>query len=214
MSFSVDTKGYVHTYEAYRIPKGTTVKNSIGEDIVLSENEDKLVLTAKAGKQLVKDRFDYGNALKMELDKRCIKSQEEAQAKFAKEQMKAISVFRSMSNGDVVPSADESKLMEYDPKLYQVAKMAQMMAQMAKKDAERKKSEYDAREEEADRQRQEKLNADVHEALEGMNGEYSKFAQAQSSSIIEIDSAGIDFSTFQTMNLGGGVTGAYIDLSC
>ncbi|MCQ2497317.1 MAG: hypothetical protein MJ131_12105 [Lachnospiraceae bacterium] len=95
----------------------------------------------------------------MELDKRCIKSQEEAQAKFAKEQMKAISVFRSMSNGDVVPSADESKLMEYDPKLYQVA-------------------------------------------------------QAQSSSIIEIDSAGIDFSTFQTMNLGGGVTGAYIDLSC
>lgn len=40
-----------------------------------------------------------------------------------------------------------------------------------------------------------------------MNGEYSKFAQAQSSSIIEIDSAGIDFSTFQTMNLGGGVTG-------
>ena len=112
---------------------------------------------------------------KMELDKRCIKSQEEAQAKFAKDQM---------------------------------------MAQMAKKDAERKKSEYDAREEEADRQRQEKLNADVHEALEGMNGEYSKFAQAQSSSIIEIDSAGIDFSTFQTMNLGGGVTGAYIDLSC
>ena len=45
-------KPFLHGYEAYRIPKGTTVKDSAGKDIVLSEEKDVLVLTEKASKQL------------------------------------------------------------------------------------------------------------------------------------------------------------------
>ena len=30
--------GYLHTYEAYRIPKGTKVKDAAGEEIILSKN--------------------------------------------------------------------------------------------------------------------------------------------------------------------------------
>lgn len=63
MGFSVDTTGYVHTYEAYRVPKGTTVMNAAGEDVILSKDEDTLVLTEAASRQLVKDRRDYGSAL-------------------------------------------------------------------------------------------------------------------------------------------------------
>lgn len=56
-----------------------------------------------------------------------------------------MAVFRSMSNGDIVPDSDEKKLMKYDDKLYQAAKMAQAMAQRMKKQAENKESEWDER---------------------------------------------------------------------
>ena len=132
MGFSVDTTGYVHTYEAYRVPKGTTVKNAAGEDVILSKDEDTLVLTEAASRQLVKDRRDYGSALQAKAEIAAQKTQEEAAKKHAQDQAKAMSVFRSLSNGDEVPSTDESKLMEYDQKLYQAAKAAQAMAQMVK----------------------------------------------------------------------------------
>ncbi len=40
MGFSVDFTGYIHKYEAYRIPKGTVVKKAADEDVVLSEEEE------------------------------------------------------------------------------------------------------------------------------------------------------------------------------
>lgn len=49
-------KAYLHSYEAYRVPKGTAVKDAAGKDVVLSEEQDVLVLTEKASKQLIKDR--------------------------------------------------------------------------------------------------------------------------------------------------------------
>jgi len=42
------------------------------------------------------------------------KTQQAASEKIAKDQAKAMAVFRSLANGDNVPSSDESKLMEYD----------------------------------------------------------------------------------------------------
>lgn len=42
---------------------------------------------------------------------------------------KIMEVARRLCRGDVVPSYDEKKLMEYDSGLYQMAKNAQMMAQ-------------------------------------------------------------------------------------
>ena len=40
--------GYLHTYEAYRVPKGTKVQDATGKEVVLSNEEDVLVLTEKA----------------------------------------------------------------------------------------------------------------------------------------------------------------------
>jgi hypothetical protein len=52
-----------------------------------------------------------------------------------------------MSKGDVVAGSDEQKLIDYAPKLYHAAKMAQMMAQKAeakKHDAQWSQEEEDA----------------------------------------------------------------------
>ena len=212
MGFSVDTTGYVHTYEAYRVPKGTTVKNAAGEDVILSKDEDTLVLTEAASRQLVKDRRDYGSALQAKAEIAAQKTQEEAAKKHAQDQAKAMSVFRSLSNGDEVPSTDESKLMEYDQKLYQAAKAAQAMAQMAKKQAEKKASEWDDKEEQEYEEKMKKLCDDSNEAAWGMKTEFDKFSADQKSNIIEVDSSGVDFSGLKTIGLGG-VIGEFIDLS-
>ena len=53
---------------------------------------------------------------------------------------KILTVVRRMIKGDIVPSFDEKKVMEYDDKLYQMAKNAQMMAQMQKEKLKKHKS--------------------------------------------------------------------------
>ena len=67
------------------------------------------------------------------------KQQVEAEKKAAKEQLKVLTVFRRMCHGDIVPGKDERKLMEYDPKMYKVAKQMQAMMQQLEKEKERKK---------------------------------------------------------------------------
>ena len=146
-SVNLDMTKYLHSYEAYRVPKGTKVQNQAGEEVVLSNEEDTLVLTEKASRQLVKDRGDYIGMLQTQAEMAAEKTQEAATERIAKDQAKAMAVFRSLANGDNVPSSDESRLMEYDSKLYQAAKAAQAMAQMAKKRAESKESEWDERDE-------------------------------------------------------------------
>ena len=138
---------YLHAYEAYRIPKGTAVKDATGQEHVLSKEEDVLVLTEKSSKQLIEDRRDYGALLQMEAEVAAQKTQEEGMKKAMDDMAKALAVFRSMSKGDIVPSSDERKLMEYDDKLYQAAKISQAMAQRMKKELEKKKSEWDEKEE-------------------------------------------------------------------
>ena len=58
------------------------------------------------------------------------KQQGEAMAKGAEDMGKVITVFRRLASGDIVPASDEKKLMEYDWKMYQMAKNMQMMAQV------------------------------------------------------------------------------------
>ncbi len=213
MSISgVDYTGYLHTYEAYRIPKGTTVKNSEGEDVILSKEEDQLVLTEESSRQLVKDRKDYGDMLKTQAEMAAEKTQSAATEKYIKDQAKALAVYRALANGDNVPASDESRLMDYDKKLYQAAKMAQAMAQMQKKKAESKESQWDQREEEAHNKKMEKLCEESNEAALAIGTEYHKFYEAQLQNVVEIDSSGVDLSSLKTCNLGG-LTGEYIDLS-
>lgn len=206
-------QAYLHSYEAYRVPKGTTVKDAAGKDVVLSKEEDVLVLTEKASKQLIEDRRDYGGMLQTKAEMAAQKTQEEAMKQMMKDQAKALAVFRSMSNGDVVPDTDEKKLMEYDDKLYQAAKMAQAMAQRMKKEAEKRESEWDEKEETEDVKRMEELCTASNEAALAVGTGSQEFSAAQKQHIVEVDSTGVDFSTLTAVNLGSGVTGANIDLS-
>ena len=64
----------------------------------------------------------------------------EAMAESAAEMGKILTVFRRISHGDIVPYSDEKKLMEYDGKMYQVAKTMQMVAQQAEKERKKYKS--------------------------------------------------------------------------
>ena len=204
--------GYLHVYEAYRIPKGTSVKNQAGEDVILSNDEDTLVLTEKSSRQLIKDRKGFVELLDCNADLAAQKTQEAASKKIAQDQAKALAVFRSMSNGDNVPASDESKLMDYDKKLYQAAKMAQAMAQMEKKKAESKESKWDEREENEYNQKMKELCDESNEAALGIGKEYHQFYEAQKMNIVEVASDKVDFSSLKTMNYGG-VIGEWIDLS-
>lgn len=204
---------YLHQYEAYRIPKGTTVKDMTGNDVVLSNTEDVLVLTEEASRQLVKDRGDYGNMLQTKAELAAQKTQSAAMEQMMKDQAKALAVFRSMSDGDIVPDADERKLMEYDDKLYQAAKMAQAMAQRMKKEAENKESEWDEREEKENQRKREKLCEESNEAALAVGTGVQQLSAAQKQNIVEIDSSGVDLSNITAVNLGSGVTGSNIDLS-
>lgn len=204
---------YLHQYEAYRIPKGTTVKDMTGNDVVLSNTEDVLVLTEEAGRQLVKDRGDYGNMLQTKAEMAAQKTQSAAMEQMMKDQAKALAVFRSMSDGDIVPDADERKLMEYDDKLYQAAKMAQAMAQRMKKEAENKESEWDEQEEKENQRKREKLCEESNEAALAVGTGVQQLSAAQKQNIVEIDSSGVDLSNITAVNLGSGVTGSNIDLS-
>jgi hypothetical protein len=69
MSYSIDPSKYLHTYEVYRIPEGSSALNAENASIVKSDGDSPLVLTEESRKQLIKDRLDYGAAIKAEQDK-------------------------------------------------------------------------------------------------------------------------------------------------
>ena len=71
----------------------------------------------------------------------------EAMEKSAADMGKVIMVFRRLANGDIVPQTDEKKLMEYDFKMYQVAKNMQMMAKQAENERKKHKSLWEDEEE-------------------------------------------------------------------
>lgn len=70
-------------------------------------------------------------------DGEAAKQQSEAMADAAKNLTKILEVYRRIASGAKVPSEDEQKLMDYDFKLYMVAKQAALMAQ-------RNDEEYDS----------------------------------------------------------------------
>ena len=68
------------------------------------------------------------------------KQQADAAAEEGENLAKIMTVFRRMVRGDIVPLTDEKKLMEFDDKIYQMAKNMQAMAQQLDKDHEKHKS--------------------------------------------------------------------------
>ena len=68
------------------------------------------------------------------------KQQGDAMEEEMKNLGKIMIVFRRLAKGDIVPLSDEKKLMEYDDKMYQMAKNMQAMAQQMEKEHEKHKS--------------------------------------------------------------------------
>lgn len=184
MGFTINAAGYLHTYEAYRVPADSEVLKDGNAYVCENDGESALVLTDKAKKLMLQDRADYQTALLTQQEMVQAKHSQEAASKNSSDELKALAVFRTMSRGDIVPASDEKKLMEYNSDLYQMAKMAQALAQKA--NAKKHKSEWDSKEE---AERQKKLDA-LQEESEQLSAEYPKqcksFAKAQSAAIVEI----------------------------
>ncbi len=77
------------------------------------------------------------------------KQQGEAMKEIADDMGKIMTVFRRLAHGDTVPQTDEKKLMEYDDKMYQMAKNMQMLAQQMEKERKKHKSLWEDEEKEA-----------------------------------------------------------------
>lgn len=202
---------YLHTYEAYRVPKGTKVRDASGEEMILSGEEDMLVLTEKSCRQLVKDRMDHNMMLLQDVQMAAQKTQQASMEKITDDMVKAMAVYQAMAKGDIVPGEDEKKLQEYSADLYQAAKIAQAMARQTER--KKQESKWDEKEEEAYEEKMQQLRDESNEAVLSMGKKSREFSGAQKEHIVEIDSSGVDFSAMKVMNLGSGVTGAYIDLS-
>ena len=67
------------------------------------------------------------------MDMESAKQQGDAVKEAAEDMSKIMEVARRLMKGDTVPYSDEKKLMEFDEKVYQMAKNMQMMAQLEKK---------------------------------------------------------------------------------
>lgn len=203
--------GYLHTYGAYRIPKGTKVQDASGKEVVLSEEKDVLVLTEKAGRQLVQDRHAYNGMLMQNAEMAAQKTQKEAGDKMAKDMAKIMAVFRALVRGDIVPSSDEWRLQEYSPEMYQAAKVMQGMAQ--REERRKEKSQWNEKEEAAHKEKMAQLRKESDEAAAAIVEGSQAFSAAQKKRIVEVDSSGVDMTAMKVMSLGSGVAGAYIDLS-
>lgn len=184
MGFTVNAAGYLHTYEAYRVPADSEVLKDGNAYVCENDGESALVLTDKAKKQMLQDRADYQTAMLAQQNMVQARRSQEVSDKSSSDELKALAVFRTMSRGDIVPASDEKKLMEYNSDLYQMAKMAQALARKA--EAKKHKSEWDPKEE---AERQKKLDA-LQKEGEQLSAEYPErcksFAKAQSAAIVEI----------------------------
>lgn len=206
--------GFLNTYEAYKIPKDNELVKDIAEPM---ETEDGcvLVLTEEASKKLQQDKEKVGAKLMADVQVASAKSQVEGAKKYGEDMAKILEVFRLMCKGHNVPHSDEKKLMEYDDEMYQAAKNAQMMAQLREKQKQKnEKSQWDEEEEAEFREKMDRLNQDVDDAVQNMSTGSAEFAEAQKANIVPIETSSADIAAIDSVNsLGGGVVGASVDFT-
>lgn len=175
-----DHTGYVHRYEVYRVNKNVAEQAAkAGQPIQafrMDENGDMLVLTEEAKKQMELDRQGYYALIEQKLNEENAEKAKEGAEKMATEQMKIMTVFRNMCKGDYVPASDEKKLMEYDDKMYTMAKQAQAMAQMMERCEKKKHKSLWEDEEKAE-----------EEASVDPAASQAEFSDAQNEAIVEVD---------------------------
>ena len=143
------------------------------------------------------------------------KTQAEGAKKYGEDMGKLLTVFRLMCQGHNVPHSDEKKLMEFDDKMYQAAKNAQMMAQLREKQKQKnEKSQWDEEEEAEFREKMDALNQDVEDATQNMSAGSAAFSEAQKANIVPIETSSADIAAIDSVSsLGGGVVGARVDFT-
>lgn len=206
--------GFMNTYEAYKIPKEHELVKDIAEPM---ETEDGcvLVLTEEASKRLQQDKEKVGAMLMADVQMASAKTQVEGAKKYGEDMSKILTVFRLMCQGHNVPHSDEKKLMEFDDKMYQAAKNAQMMAQLRERQKQKnEKSQWDEEEEAEFREKMDALNQDVEDATQNMSTGSAAFAEAQKANIVPIETSSADIAAIDSVSsLGGGVVGARVDFT-
>lgn len=128
-------------------------KYKLTGESAFSEQAATLELSLNATKQAFEDNQkvidslmeQWANISNMESSKQ----QGEAMKEMAADMGKIMTVFRRLANGDTVPQSDEKKLMEYDDKMYQMAKNMQMLAQQMEKERKKHKSLWEDEDKEA-----------------------------------------------------------------
>ena len=206
--------GFMNTYEAYKIPKEHELVKNIAEPM---ETEDGcvLVLTEEASKRLQQDKEKVSEMLMADVQLASAKAQTEGAKKYGEDMGKIITVFRLMCQGHNVPHSDEKKLMEFDDKMYQAAKNAQMMAQLREKQKQKnEESQWDEEEEAEFREKMDALNQDVEDATQNMSAGSAAFSEAQKANIVPIETSSADIAAIDSVSsLGGGVVGARVDFT-
>lgn len=116
-----EKKGIIHIGKTVQAPEG--MKQDKSAETQKKDGENRNGVTVDISQQA------------LEMFKRELESSKEAAdaaGKAAAEQGKILEIARRISRGDKVPPKDEKKLMEYDFKLYQMAKMSAMMNEAKK----------------------------------------------------------------------------------
>ena len=132
--------------EDARVRYNVQIKTYYSKQKELYAQKQKLeekIKTTENGAEVYKDESarqeyqDYMDKLmeqwRMISDKIASKQQSDAMADQAKEMNKIMLVARRIMHGDKVPAKDEKKLMEFDPKLYMMAKNAAAMLEIQKR---------------------------------------------------------------------------------
>lgn len=150
-------------------------RNELKEKMQNTENGNVVyaneAATLELQYQAVSDKYDeykeYMNKVmeqwQNKFDQVCAEQQSEAAEEMGEEMGKILTVARRIMHGDIVPANDEKKLMEFDDKLYQMAKNIGMMKKL-----EKRKKHKSLWEEEEDKEKVDALKeADDQESTAG-----------------------------------------------
>ncbi len=187
MGFTINAARYLNTYEAYRLPAGSSVPETDSAKVIKEDEDGILILTEQAQKQMERDQNAYSEAMQAQMQMVAAEQDKESAEKYADDMAKIFTVFRNMAKGDIVASSDEQKLMEYSSEMYQAAKMAQMMAQRQK--AKEHESEWDEDEEAARQEKMDALHEETEEMLTSYGPNLQSFRSAQTAAVVETGSS-------------------------
>ena len=140
-----------HIRVLYKQKQDAESRYKVTGDTKFSEEAATLELSLSATEKAFEENQKVVDGLMEQWSAACnlesSKQAGDAMADEARNMGKILTVFRRLAHGDIVPQSDERKLMEYDDKMYKVAKNMQMMAQQLEKERKKHKSLWDDEEE-------------------------------------------------------------------